>query len=139
MVFDKSQSSDEWTLVGKTSLIKEPNHNGMKFEKVRNEKGAIAKLRTKEQEQPIRQELVGHETKDRFVLPLRLAKNSSTKTYHTTGGDLALKTIPKSSVDKERELSYLIHSGLLVPRWGNMPEVSLDSQSPGLIHGHQNV
>lgn len=136
MVFDKSQSSDEWTLVGKTSLIKESNPNGMKFEEVRNEKGAITKLRMKEeQEQPIRQEL-GRDAKDRVVLPLKLAKNLSLKTYHATRGALASKTILKSSVDKERELSYLIHSGLLVPRWGNMPEVSLDSKSPGEFGVH---
>lgn len=140
MVFDKSQDPDEWILVEKNSLIKGPDRNRMKFEEVRNERGAIAQLKMKEQEQQIRQELAGHEAKDHVVLPLKLAKNLSAKTYYVTRGfALAFKAVLKSSVDKEKELSHLIQNGFLVPRWGNMPEVSLDSKSPGLIYGHQNV
>lgn len=125
MILDKSQGSDEWMVVGKNSLIKGPDPKRMKFEEAMNEKGAIAKLQMKEQQQQIVHKLVGREAKDHAVLPIKPAKNSSSMKTHF--------------VDKERELSHLIQSGLIVPRWGNMPEVSLDSQSPGLLYDHQNV
>lgn len=138
--FDKSQSPDEWKLVGKDSSFRPPVIQRLDLDRLRFEEArrvdAAAQLRAREQEQKekkIKEEIERRKVLDRLVPPFKLAQNSMQDTYHGTGNAFVARTSWPSNVDKENELKFnqLIQSGLIVPRWGEHPEVALDSKSPG--------
>lgn len=140
MEFDKSQSPAEWKLVGTDSSFRPPVIQRFDLDRLRFEEArrvdAAAKLRAKEQEQrekQIKEDIERRKALDRLVPPFKLAQNAQQETYHVTGNAFVARTSWPSNVDKENELKFnqLVKSGLIVPRWGEHPEVALDSNSPG--------